>query len=1058
MKSMTTRERLLASTMIFGVMATAAATPTLAQTTTAAPPAGANGGQVVIVTGSRIPVPNLKSISPVTVVNSTEVKLQGTIAVETLLNNLPQVYGNQGGGSSNGASGTATVNLRDLGPPRTLVLVDGTRLPPADVVVPAPDLDTIPSFLVDRIEVLTGGASATYGSDAVAGVVNFIMKHDLEGVRIDAEFGAAQDSPHDGHMDLLERTGNAGLVGGDPALDIPPIRVPGSEFDGFQKDVNVAIGVNSPDEKGNIEAYVGYRSIDALTQDKRDYTACAIFTNNGDDNHYCGGSSNVPQGKFVNANPGGGPTEYGTPTGLSPVKAPAFNYAPFNYLQRPQERYSAGYFAHYEFNPHVDVYSSLMFSDNHTFAQIAPSGLFQGPTYQVNCTNPYLIAAGGGPGGPENLCVGATGNETDLVIGRRTVELGNRTDDLRHTAYRLNLGVKGDIAEGWTYDAYIQYADTIYQEEYTGEVSVSHVREALQAVAGPGGTVVCAGGQAGCVPINIFQSGALTPAMLSWISGTGEKEGNATEQIASFSVTGDLGQYGLKSPFANEGVGVALGAEYRREAIDLNPDEEFTTGDLAGQGGQTAPVHGAYDAKEVFGEVRVPIAEKQPFFDLLSVDGGYRYSDYSSVGGTNTYKIGGEWGPVPDIHFRASYNRAVRAPNTVELFSAPALKLFSGSDPCAGGVPGSASPAGCIAQGVLTEVGTSGLGANGRTAYGFVIPCPAGQCESLSSGNPHLGPETADTKTFGVVFTPTFFKGFTASVDYFDINVMNLVGAYGAATVVNACMNDAADGNPNAAFFCGMIHRDPTDNVIFAQNQINNLGNLSTMFANGSVNNFNVNTGYLHTTGIDFEADYRTKFSDWGLGEWGGLALHFDGTWTGTFQVQPSPKIGSFDCAGLFGPQCSNAVAAGLDGGPIPKWRHMFRVTWTTPWDNLTVSVDWRHISGVKPEFSSGQKLLDTGANGNASCPGTPYPPVGGGCDAIDNIGAYDYMDLSLIWRVKNGVTLRAGMNNVFDRDPPVVDQSNLALSAPPIGNGNTFPSVYDALGRTMFIGLTADF
>jgi len=197
MKIQTTRERLLASTMICGVMVFAGASPALAQSTAPAPaatptPAEAPEGQQIIVTGSRIPTPNLRSISPVQVVTNTELKLQGTTNVENLLNSLPQVYTNQSGGASNGASGTATVNLRNLGPQRTLVLVDGTRLPPADTAVPAPDLDTIPSALVERIEVLTGGASATYGSDAVAGVVNFIMKHDLEGVRIDAQFGFAQ--------------------------------------------------------------------------------------------------------------------------------------------------------------------------------------------------------------------------------------------------------------------------------------------------------------------------------------------------------------------------------------------------------------------------------------------------------------------------------------------------------------------------------------------------------------------------------------------------------------------------------------------------------------------------------------------------------------------------------------------------------------------------------------------------------------------------------------------------------------------------------------------------
>jgi iron complex outermembrane receptor protein len=1040
MKIQTTRERLLASTMICGVMALAGASPALAQTAgaPAAPaatpaPAAEAPEQQVIVTGSRIPTPNLRSISPVQVVTNTELKLQGTTNVENLLNTLPQVYTNQGGGASNGASGTATVNLRNLAPQRTLVLVDGTRLPPADVAVPAPDLDTIPAALVDRIEVLTGGASAIYGSDAVAGVVNFIMKHDLEGVRIDAQFGFAQhDQQNPGNIQGLERNAHDA--------------VPGNLIDGYTKDITLALGVNSPDGKGNVEAYVGYRSLDPVLESTRDFTACAILTNSGDDSHLCEGSGGTtPQGEFTRVDIPGQKTFSGTPTGLSApgVTGPQFNFAPQNYLQRPEERYTAGYFAHYEVNPHLDIYSNMMFSDNRTFAQIAPSGLFSGVTYKVNCNNPFLVAAGGVP----DFCAGlAPTADTSLFIGRRTIELGNRTDDLEHTAYRLNFGFRGDIADGWTYNAYAQYADTIYQERYTGEVSIAKAQEALLA----GGTVanpVCLGGQPGCVPINIFTSGALTPAAANFISGTGEKEGSATEQVVSVSITGDLGRYGLKSPFADHGVGIALGGEYRREAIDLSPDQEFVTGDLAGQGGQTAAVHGAFDVKEAFFEVRIPLAEHQPFFDDLSLNGGYRYSDYSTVGGTNTYKVGGEWAPVPDIRFRASYNTAVRAPNTVELFSAPAFKLYGASDPCAN-APGktpTASLAACTAQGVEAPVGGTAVGANGKTAYGFVIQCPASQCTNLTAGNPALQSETSNTISYGAVFTPTFFKGFTASIDYWNIDVENLIGSFGAATIVNKCVSSF--GTPSGDFFCGLIHRDPVTNVIFGGSTITGI-NTPGMFGAGSVNNFNVNTGFVKTSGLDFAADYRTRFSDWNLGEWGSLDFNFTGTYTLNFDVEPDKRIGHFNCVGLFGPTCGGSILNGFDGGPIPAWRHKFRVTWGTPWDNLSLSLQWRYISAVKPDIAASNPLLSCGC----------APLFGNGKDPIDNIPAFSYIDLGAIWRVRDGVTVRAGVNNVFDKDPPVVDQLNFGLSAPPVGNGNTFPGVYDVLGRTFFLGLTADF
>ena len=495
MKLMTTRERLLASTMICGVMAMAAGTPALAQTATP-PPAAANGTPVIVVTGSRIPqAANIRSVSPVQTVSNTEVKLTGTTNVENLLNQLPQVYTNQSQGASNGASGTATVNLRGLGPSRTAVLVDGTRLPPADTVAPAADLDQVPSALVERIEVLTGGASSVYGSDAVAGVVNFIMKHDLEGVRIDAEYGFAQHNQQNPDNIDSQLSGNH-------------FKIPGDVTDGFTKDITLAIGVNSPDDKGNIEVYLGYRHIDAVLEGTRDFSSCSIITNNGSNTHLCVGSSGTtPQGHFQRVDIPGQGQFAGSPTGLTSSLGQAFNFAPFNYLQRPDERYEAGYFAHYDINSHVQIYSSLMFSDNRTFAQIAPSGLFFGSaSLKVNCDNPYLIAAGG----VADFCVGLPSNgQTTLFVGRRTVELGNRTDDLEHIAYRMNFGFRGDIVDGWNYDVYAQYADTIYQEQYTGEVSKQKFQNALLATS----TTKCEGTDPNCIPINIFQSSALTPAM-----------------------------------------------------------------------------------------------------------------------------------------------------------------------------------------------------------------------------------------------------------------------------------------------------------------------------------------------------------------------------------------------------------------------------------------------------------------------------------------------------------------------------------------------------------------
>ena len=184
------------------------------------------------------------------------------------------------------------------------------------------------------------------------------------------------------------------------------------------------------------------------------------------------------------------------------------------------------------------------------------------------------------------------------------------------------------------------------------------------------------------------------------------------------------------------------------------------------------------------------------------------------------------------------------------------------------------------------------------------------------------------------------------------------------------------------------------------------------------------------------------------MGDWGSLDFNYSGTYTFNFIAEPDPRIGHFNCVGLFGATCGGAIANGFDGGPIPAYRHKFRLTWGTPWDNLSLSVQWRYISAVKPDVSSSNPLLTCGCS----------PLFNNGTDSVDNIPAFNYIDLAAIWRVRDGITLRAGVNNVTDKDPPVVDQLNFGLSGPPVGNGNTFPGVYDVLGRTFFIGLTADF
>jgi outer membrane receptor protein involved in Fe transport len=967
--------------------------------------------QEVVVTGSRIPTPGLTSVSPLSVVNNQEIKLQGTVNAEDLINNMPQVMASFGTMESNGSSGTATVNLRGLGITRTLVMIDGTRLMPGDIGTgSAADINQIPAALIDRVEILTGGASAVYGSDAVAGVVNFIMKKDFEGVRFDAEYRFDQHDQHNGAMEAEV---------GAAHFPFPT----GSITDGATWQTTILLGANAPDGKGNVTAYAGYEHLNPVLESARDFSACSTATFNAVQK--CQGSSTSYPGRFqpVTGPNAGSNYTIGAGGTMTPyVGSDAFNFAPYNYFQRPDERYTAGYFAHYQARPWADFYSSFMFMNDHTDAQIAPGGIFRGdgfplagattpenPTYLVNCNNP-LLTYNGTNGTGDTLCGASSTSSASVNIGRRDVEGGTRNSDSYHMTYRIVEGVKGDFADAWHYDIYGQYGEVDRSNIQTGTFSTTKVARALQVVPDPRpgphfGQPVCKavldGSDPNCVPYNIWSLGGVTPAALAYLSTPGEQFSAMTEQIVHADVGGDLGRYGLKTPWAKDGVGVSLGAEYRRETLVSKPDAELQSGDLNGSGGTDLPIFGAFDVKELFGEVRVPIVQDMSFAKDLTFEGGYRSSDYSSSGQVSSYKAALDWQINDDIRLRGSYQRAVRAPNITELYVAAQFALYGGQDPCAGAVV-AANVAGCANTGAV-------VGPN-LNNYGHISACSSAQCQQLAGGNTHLKPEIANTQSYGVVFTPTFFRGFSMTVDYFDIDVQNVIAPIPPTVSVSQCF---ATGAP---IFCSNVHRSATT------------GELT---GDGYVSAIQANLGALKTRGVDVEANYRKSLADLGMGDHGTLALNFVGTYTQNLITTPVPGFGSYDCAGLFGTTCLQ---------PDPKWRHKARITWATPW-NMSLSAQWRYLSSTSFDQNTSNPFL----SGTTSTHDARIP-------------AYSYFDLSGTWKVKDGLSLRAGVNNVFDKDPPIVDSSNLGISAPPFGNGNTFPQVYDALGRTIFLGVTVDY
>lgn len=971
-------------------------------------PSPPDNPEAIIVTGSRIPRANLTAVSPVTIVKREEIELQGATNIEEALNQLPQVNPSQGEFVSAGATGTATVDLRGLGAVRTLVLVNGHRLMPGDPRFPVPDINSIPTSLIQRVEVLTGGAAAVYGSDAVAGVVNFILDTRFDGLRVDGLISGYQHNNRNRFMQGL--------------LDQRQIPYPkGDAFDGRRDNASVAFGHSFFDDRAHVTLYGAFRRIAALSEDRRDYSSCALTARTvlGRPTSIleCGGALLSYPGNFSDNL---GDTYQVTSDRTFVPGISRFNYAPFNFYQRPDKRYSAGGFANFDLSAAVQPYAEVMYMHDRSIAQTSPSG--DANTETINCDNPLLsnqqrslICRAGNfvgeeGGGPPTQFVdpvtGATYNRGWLFIARRSVESGPTQDDLTHKSIRLLTGSRGELGHGASYDASYSFGRVDLDWESRNNLSITRLGRALDVVADTStGQPICRsaliarelgpsapGADADCVPWDVFASGHVTPQSITYLSLSPFMRGTFKQQIGNVNVTAQLDRWGIGSPWAKEASAINVGAEYRKDSVDFEPDESIQNGDIAGFAPQVVPIRGSVDTREIFGEARVPLVTDK-LVRRLALEGGFRKSWYEnprSKFSTDAYKLALDLTAVTGLRFRASQQRAIRAPNVQELFTPVRPDSFD-RDPCAGGSP-LASETQCALTGVSP------------TQYGHVVSNAAllGY-NSIIGGNERLQPEIATTRSAGIILEPQFLPGFNSTVDWWDIKLKDAIAKIGAQTIVDTCI---ATGDPA---FCTRIHRDP---------------NGSLWLGNGHVDDRQANIGGFDVRGIDVGANYLAP-----LGRMGSASLEFRGSYVLKWIVDNGGLSRAYDCSGLFGDPCDIR----------PRWKHTVRGTWNQS-QAFSLSAQWRHIGGVKlaaldPKFG----LTDTVSPANTK------------------LRAQDYFDVATVFRIGKRLVLRVGANNVLDRQPPLVVR-NTAAGDIGLVNGNTYPELYDALGRYVFASVTMNF
>ena len=959
----------------------------------------------VIVTGSRIRRPGLNSSSPIQTIGLEEIEFSQEVEIEKILRDLPSTIPGDGQNVNNGTAGIATVDLRGLGPERNLILLNGRRITPANYDGRV-DTSVIPTALIERVDVITGGASAVYGSDAIAGAVNIITKQNFEG--FDLSINQRTTADNDADMDTVSMTLGSALDGGRGGI---AMNLTWSQREALllgQRELgNLGIQTSNGANYSSFLAGEGPAPSSIAGCDGPDAVASGGSTTSIPTRANIAGAGNV--GQFLNDGTlytGNAGTGLGARGGCS-----VFNFNPYNFYVTPQERYNAFVQGNFEFNENLEVYSTIQYSNITVNQQVAPSGTF-GQSFDVPMANPLIGAsakaeilsfanqrAGQGlisPGGQGSNWYDANGNgvvdEPDYLkmqLRRRTVELGARSEAYDTENFSFLAGATGRLIGDWNYDVSFQYGESNRTTIRDGYTNLTNIQNALDTTDG----VTCKNGDATCVPINLFGGfGTITPAMAGYARAIAIQQQKYDQTIGQIVLDGPVDFVQL--PTASTPLALSVGYETRDEFGSLEPDECLKLAPAScqgGAGGNLLPIAGGYKVDEFFVEGFLPLVDGVDFVESLNFEFGYRDSDYTSVGNVDTYKAGLNWTINDQILVRVMQQEATRAPNVGELFSPVTRGLDNAvEDPCS---VGNADGIDARLRGLCESTGML------PGQVGVLQDIVSGQINTFEGSSPTSPPsaETADTFTAGFVWTPNvnFVDNLTISLDYYDIDIEDVIGEFSAQEILDQCYVAA---NPAGCANVLRVNGDLTSDT-------------------SGILLYTTNLAYERAEGYELAASFGVD-----LDNLGDLSFSTYINKYSTQESQSSSLTPVIDCKGFFGTSCD----------PVSDFRWVQRTTWN--WGDLTASLQWRHIDGVNVE----------------------RPEAANTFSAFRSIDDYDYLDLYASYTLwDDRIRLSVGIDNLTDEEPPVVGNESGDTSS---NSGNTYPSNYDVMGRLYTFGARLTF